>query len=364
MTQSELSALVAQLDSQDIQTRERATEMLAMSRFLTTRDIERLLEDDRLSPEQRARLVTAAGAHFFNEPRAAIGVRWDIDFRESIVIVETIAGFDSDSKLESGDLVRSANGIPLDCFGAQNLFRYIIVSHDPGDTLDLSVRRGAGLVELEVVLGEYKDLNQSLSPAQLVAAWNIRRAGLIARDEPIALPGGEDVPWSPKDATSRIVTAQRSVERAPGVVAGGIARPARLLEIDDADRLEARLQLQLARGGLAPRDPWVPGEQLSLQPRDLGDDLERVERSISLIQSQLAGEDPDERAEPGQVVRRPGGGRFINPAFDERPPLVQLSYYKKLRAAFLAEIADAAPAQDENDKQASADEIAPHAAID
>ncbi len=193
-----LKELVARLDSEDLLERERATQRLATSRAYSFDQIESLLLSDELSLEQRHRLTRAARERFAGTPRAAMGVQFDdLLLRTRVVIGKTFEPFASSTMLEEGDMVVEADGLPIVGQGARTMLRSVILAHEPGDALPITVRRGSEKLTIELPLGNFGDLqNGRLDPADIDRAWRVHAMLLgrkAAKAESTAASGGVEV---------------------------------------------------------------------------------------------------------------------------------------------------------------------------
>ncbi len=171
---------IARLDHPDLAERERATALLAEG---STLERLRALEDEMrrndLTPEQRVRLRASAQRVFDSRPRAGLGVSFAPGPEEGpVAIGQVIAGFPAALLLRGGDILTMVAGHTLR--GTAHM-QWIILSHEPGDTMPVVLRRPGingdfSTVELEVPLGNFADLDNTreLPPASLRAAYDIR----------------------------------------------------------------------------------------------------------------------------------------------------------------------------------------------
>ncbi len=227
-----LDQLVSDLDSMDAARRLQATGVLSDSPDLALRDLEPILLRPDLSPEQRTRLLTAAKNRFQSEPRAALGVEFDIELPEEagVHLRRTIPGFAAADILRAGDRIDYVDGVRL---AGREHIRAMIISRDPGDTLSLGVLRNGSLITVEVPLGRFRDLDDPLSGrsgnsmigAALVRAWAIRSepyAALEHANTRTIDSGLTPAAWQPDGAPpAGSFDEQR---RQPTVVMGGTAR--------------------------------------------------------------------------------------------------------------------------------------------
>ncbi len=173
-------AAVERLDHPDLAERERATALLAEG---ATLDWLRALEDqmrrDDLTPEQRIRLRAAAQRVFDTRPRAGLGVSFAPGPEEGpVAIGQVIMGFPAAPLLRAGDIITEVDGRALR--GTAHM-QWIILSHEPGDTMPVVLRRPGvngelSTLELEVPLGNFADLDNTrqLATAALRGAYDIR----------------------------------------------------------------------------------------------------------------------------------------------------------------------------------------------
>ena len=296
--------VIERLDSDDASVRERATEELQRavvnrSRLVTPELIGELLRAPALSPEQRTRLILVDRALFEDSPKPGMGVRFVATGPEGVVIDGTVAGFHAADVLRSGDLVLTADGRRLT---QQIDLRTAILSHDPGDEVALTVRRGEEVLEVKVELGELTNLgNGGRVPGEYELeqawAWRARRLRLLG-------PATE-----PIDARGAGRRSTRGEVEETTLVAGGAARhvpdPDGLLAADSLRRRQAAALAQTkfvrpqapnplltVRGLVETRDKWLA--DLDTIARTLGDeripDTERqkLERSMDLLRTRIA----------------------------------------------------------------------------
>lgn len=132
------------------------------------------------SPEQRARLAILGPESMRRTPRAAMGVRFSQEDARAVVQA-TLDGFDARRALRSGDVLLSIDGQGVT---GQASARPIIVSHDPGQEIDVQVLRAGKVVVVRVTLGDFESLNRDeprgfgsqLSMTDMERAWDMRLA--------------------------------------------------------------------------------------------------------------------------------------------------------------------------------------------
>lgn len=184
-------ARLRDLDADDIDRRDRATAELAAA-GLTPELAAELAASPDVTPEARERLLTAARFWFENTERAAMGVSFDtsrigepVDAR----VGGAIDGFDAKRVLQPGDLITEVNGRPVNY---QEL-RAHIVSHDPGQTCQITILRAGRPIKASITFGRWSQLSRSRGGASalddrvLSRAFSLRleRAGLTP-EQPVS----------------------------------------------------------------------------------------------------------------------------------------------------------------------------------
>jgi hypothetical protein len=145
----------------------------------------------------------------------------------------------------------SADGFKLEGPGAKVLLQSIIVSHEPGEILKLTIRRGAKKMDMEIKLGKFADLDQgggALMEDRLARAWRIRSlAKHGAAAEPIRVAGVRNAPWGgTEDAAQRKaerIMQRESNEASPKIAGGGM--PRLLSNPDEARFFEPAIRQQI-----------------------------------------------------------------------------------------------------------------------
>lgn len=166
--------LLAQLDSPDVRSRERATAEVAGGAY-TLAAIETALARTDLSLEQRSRLRTAARPVFERSPRAAIGIRFTGDRESTAVSPEE--GFDAFNVLKDGDLIRAINGRRV---SGQTDVRLSILSRDPGELITLEIVRNGEPRQVQLKLGSRAGfrsgpgMDNRISSDEIEDAWTRR----------------------------------------------------------------------------------------------------------------------------------------------------------------------------------------------
>ncbi|HYE01642.1 MAG TPA: hypothetical protein VD963_00255, partial [Phycisphaerales bacterium] len=105
--------------------------------------------------------------------------------------------------LEPGDLIVAAEGVELRGPNCWVRFKALINSCEPGERIELTVRRGAApRFRAQVTLGSYRELLRQgpgaadLNPRDLARAWKARQARLGLRPGPAPLdPGVDAAQW-------------------------------------------------------------------------------------------------------------------------------------------------------------------------
>ncbi|MEX2218719.1 MAG: S1C family serine protease [Phycisphaerales bacterium] len=231
-----VESLVADLGSPNIGKRLIAFELARSGRY-PLRQLEEALRRDDLTLEQRRRLVSAARARFESEPRAAMGIQFDMaapDTRGAL-IGEARPGFHARDVLRARDRIVKADRIVID---RRDTLRKIIVSHDPGDEVPLVLEREGATLETVVRLGDFQRLSQPMDLDMLRKAWDHRSQTYAAPAGAGAAPiesGLTGAAWAPAEESEEDAEligqfpAQRGRMLDPasertGVVAGGEAR--------------------------------------------------------------------------------------------------------------------------------------------
>lgn len=191
MPADEFRQLVGLLESKDFGERESATKKLREDERLTFKQVEALLQDpaSRISVEARVRLLSVGHDLFVKEDRAALGFQFGGQLSGRVVVSNTFPKFPAYKKLEPGDMIIEVAGVPVSGRGGTSGLQSIIVSRDPGDQLDMVIRRGAEKVRLSVELGRYNDLDQAgmmgnpnvqrgPNPELVERAWRVRSQSL------------------------------------------------------------------------------------------------------------------------------------------------------------------------------------------
>jgi hypothetical protein len=292
-TRPPVQELLARLDDPIFSVRERATFDLANRDDFTLERAEEMLAAPALSPEQRLRLGAAALAVFMRGPRAAMGISFGLGGDAQPAVVEQPqGGFHAEEVLRHGDHIIEADGVPVT---EQAMFRALILSHAPGDTMRLRIMRGGAELGVDVILGSFADLRTGTPrEGDVLRAWRLRQAragggGAGAPIVPEPHAGGPDGEALERDTQEwRAVFASGD---APGsVVLGGQARQSAdlsLAEIAGRDASRARIAAAGDRGqdDLEVQVAWFRRQRsmgleelAGLEARLANEGLTRVER--------------------------------------------------------------------------------------
>jgi hypothetical protein len=180
----QLARLLRDLDSEALETRERATRGLA-DLNLGQEELEAALRTPGLSPEQRARLGRLGPGVLYSTPRGALGVSFN-NGRDELRISSTIEGFDSCRVLRSGDEIEAIEGHRVTSTRDR---RAPIIMNPPGTEISVKVVREGTPRTFRVRLGDFSNLNggrwDRVSLSDCAEAWalrtiNLKRDGLIA----------------------------------------------------------------------------------------------------------------------------------------------------------------------------------------
>jgi hypothetical protein len=250
--------LVAALDDPALTVRQTAHAEISLRSDVTMPQIEGALARNDLSPEQRIRLDDAARERFISGPRAAMGISWNLDIPNRASIVKPIEGFDAFNKLEPGDIFVSVDNLPIRGPNPQQQLRWQIISHDPGDVMPVTVRRGKELKSFDLVLGPYEQLGEGRGPASTAdynTAYRLReqRRGRVPTGETLGLaPDDWIVARVEGDKRFTADILRRRVAGGPVLVAGGTPRQG-----PDDDREDYRRAAAHAKFGPVRLSPAV-----------------------------------------------------------------------------------------------------------
>lgn len=245
-----LQELIAGLGSADFRVREQASRNLEDDQGITLQMIEKAVRDSgtTLSLEARARLLGAARDRFWRTPRGALGIQFWNALSTRVVVEQTFREFEASQKIEDGDMIIEADGRPIDGPAAQQRLQAVIVSHDPGESIRLVVRRGEQKLNLEVRLGRREDLaNAVLTDAIMTRAWQQRVSAVTGAGAsgPITT-GVRAADWSvnPVGLNRAGQTRRKGMDASSiGAVGGGMPRGAEL----SIDAISQRLSQGMVR---------------------------------------------------------------------------------------------------------------------
>tara|TARA_R110002096_G_scaffold173781_2_gene348138 strand:- start:333793 stop:334875 length:1083 start_codon:yes stop_codon:yes gene_type:complete len=230
LSEQRLAALIGRLNDPSWATRQEATRMLGdPNEGYELGMLAETLERDDLSPETRGRLWSAARSLFEQSPKAGLGVGFGavrdggIEIRS---VVEDVDSFPAAAMLMPGDLIVGAEGLGLT--SSEDL-RAVILSHEPGELLNLLVERGGQVLDLDLPLGSFGSLRGAAPMSPMIADRAIQlrwsRRGITIPEPPTAGGGisaddwvsaGYPEPPGPFRATN--------ARRTPSVVQPGSAR--------------------------------------------------------------------------------------------------------------------------------------------
>ncbi len=274
-TRPPIEEVVSRLDDPLFAVRQRATSDLATRDDLTLARLESMLADEPLSPEQRLRITAVARAVFERGPHAAMGIRFASgDDTQPARIQQPQPGFDAARVLMPGDQVLEADGFPIP---QQGILRSLILSHSPGDSLPLKIRRDGREIETGVVLGSFAELDGAGSPrpVDLLAAWQLRRsrAGLGERErviEPgVIEPRVAEPGRAPERGSREWHEAFASADAPDSLVIGGQARQSADLSLAELAARDASLARASAdtgpvQGDLERQLVWFRSQRVAM----------------------------------------------------------------------------------------------------
>ena len=320
-----VAGLVEQLDAGSYAERTRATGLL--SDASVGADIETLARARvGASAEARARLDRAILSLFAQEPKGGLGVGFAPERDGGVeigTVVDDKAGFPAAAMLKPGDLIVGADGHALE---DSDDLRVHILSHRPGESLELTVRRGGETLRFEAPLGAYSGLRGAAPIERSIARRAITRrlarkgietpapdriGGAIGIDDWLgaAYPGGATGvvrPRAPGFPNIRAGGAGRDVYAGLGVSRRALVRPwgsredaSRILRQSERERLgrrvralETRIRVLEARAGALGGDD-----------DDAGLGLERLRAEIGTLRREL-----DRARERLERMTEPAGG--------------------------------------------------------
>jgi len=342
--------LIAQLGVESASVRESALSILASDSSFTLQQLEETLKTATLTAEQRYRLLEASKQRFMGTTRAAMGVQQfsRAVVPERVVIGVTYPQFPSFKVLQEGDMILEAEGEKLRSRDAWNRLGAHIVSHEPGESMTVVVRRGEEKLTLQVPLGSYKDLPgpNPMDIAKLERGWQIRAEGLNQHQprEPIsvAIPTAKwDAGADSSDDLKRMrIKMQLPAIYRPRLVAGGDARGGELdyQEVWDAfnnnnnraGAIDQRLLRNMAQAGMVQVE--FGGTTMTVAQEIA--ELERTRDQIKAVMQQ--------DVLPGNKPRNQGLAEMELGMMDRRKTLIVVEQALKALHAEASEMTDTA----------------------
>ncbi len=210
------SELLDALKDDDFAKREEATTQLIGRADVSLKNLDFTLTHTDLTPEQRSRLLAAAKHRFSTSPRAALGVAFDFanggqigvpEAPEAVRIRQVMAQFPSSRVLLAGDAILRIDGWKVERTGSgPGGVRPYIISHDPGDEVDMEIERAGAVLRLKVQLGNFADLSDQrmLGPTEIQEAWEVRSARFRGANVEPVLPAAEHLAWFDEQGLSVI----------------------------------------------------------------------------------------------------------------------------------------------------------------
>lgn len=267
-----LEELVRMLDSPELSLREIATQSLRDNQMVTLEVLETLLRDGAaLSAEQRVRIETLARDKFVRRPRGALGVQFGMldGSGEGVAVGATIPGFQSAEVLRPGDIIVMMGTTPV---RYNDDARAAIISHEPGEVVDVQIKRRGEAMTVSLRLGSFSTLPNAtrLDAPTVERAWRIRRERQDGAARAAAAPvdTGLSVERFGKLALLAQVESERRADEmaepadplmpaatpSPGVVAGGEHRrptPASSFLLNTSGQLSelARIEQEIEQVG-------------------------------------------------------------------------------------------------------------------
>lgn len=340
-----LDEAIVSLSATDAQVREETSRRLEDDRGISLSMIDAAIRagGDKLPLEARIRLVAAARDRFWRTPRAALGIQFWNNLRDRVVVEQTFKEFDSAAKLEDGDMIVEADGRKIEGYMARNRLQAVIVSHDPGETIKLVVRRAEQKLNIDVKLGRRDDLaNSTLTDDIMARAWQVRSSAMMPdTGKPISTgikPGEWQVTPIGQNRISNMALRAKGVDSVGvGAVGGGMPRGADL----SIDAISMRLSQGQIRNNRAAQQilwqqagwnngmmGWDPNAESAIPPMTRRQELDEMLKAQVKISKELeswAPADPDLTPTDRKLVQ---GGR------DERVKMLSLmqKQIKALRA--------------------------------
>lgn len=301
---NDFGALLERLNSADYGERQAASTALANIPGGPEEIARRIRKGASYTPEQWARLDDAMMQRFLVTPRGGLGASLNQRTpRGGVELAFLMDAFPAAKVLRAGDTVIAAEGVQLTAIADSGMYlRALIISHDPGETLSLTIVREGRTMDQRVPLGSYADLASPgpMSPDIVAKGWELRRERLGV------------APQSPKPITVRVTPVDWPEQRIPGrflgpagVVPGG--RSAFLPDPDAIRRVALSPDAAIQQRQLAVMQKQQLQQQQRMNlPRDRAADQKRFVQQriqqeytrIELYQMQLRdpGVKPEQRA--------------------------------------------------------------------
>lgn len=316
-SEQRLSQLVSLLDDPSWIVREQSMQMIGNpNEGFELSMIAPMLERDDLSAEARHRLWIASRELFGRTTKAGLGVGFGA-MRDGGVeirtVVQEVDQFPAAAMLVPGDLIVRADGQPL--MESDDL-RAMILSHDPGESMNVIIERGERVLDLDLPLGSYKFLRGAAPISPHIAERAIRlrwmRQGIVLPESQSIGSGISVDDWveagypeepgafraSNARRSPRVVNAGagRDVHVGTGMITRGRIEPWSNKDNAEDAMVQARrielsrelsivnLRLKLLKGGIKEYD-----KQILEQPNDqsLKDKLDTAMRELREAQKQL-----------------------------------------------------------------------------
>lgn len=137
----QLRTVVRQLEHPSWAQREAATRKLSEIVDENVNALYVFLEDSRMSPEQRYRLLQVYGDKLINRPRGALGISMDPRpgrIGEGVTIIALVPGMPAEKVLSVGDRIRRIAGAPIH---SMDDLRWAVQTKRPGDLVLLTIDR-------------------------------------------------------------------------------------------------------------------------------------------------------------------------------------------------------------------------------
>ncbi|MFG0283713.1 MAG: PDZ domain-containing protein [Phycisphaerales bacterium JB039] len=223
-----LAPLIDALESDEWAVRQHAEDALrlALDDLGALEDALETIDRD-LSPEARRRLNILGESAFFRSERPGVGISFEAA-PDGIRIISTVDGFDAADKLRAGDVILSFGGLAI---GNEDAMRTAIMVHDPGDEVEITLRRNNELVKLDLRLGWFRDLNpdRARQPdrSAMRRAWTERAGRKLAGPDTVVDLGLDESLWRRADDVANQARSElyRQRGRSERLLTPGVAGP-------------------------------------------------------------------------------------------------------------------------------------------